>query len=331
MSDIKFITFTDVHISDINPQERRGSYRDDIIHKLKQIRAVGKKLDVDFFICAGDLFNLKAPMRNSHELTSLLIELFKSFPAPIYMTEGNHDLRNDSYEEFDKQPLNVIYKSGAMEQLRNKEVWDRDKEFSIKLRSFPFCENPILNDLPKSSDEVFSVCVLHLYSTKKGGDLFGQELFSYSEISQLNDDIFVMGHYHIDQGVETLNTYSKDQHFINVGAISRGSLSEDNISRIPKISLVTINSDKKAKIQVVKLKVRPAEEAFFIERKKKQREKIAKATEFVEKLKNELEEKETSTDNLDENIKDLKIGDNIIKKVKHYMEEADLILKGTDK
>lgn len=329
MSAIKFITFTDVHISDINPQERRGSYRDDILHKLKQIKAVGKKLNVDFFICAGDLFNLKAPMRNSHELTSMLIELFKSFPAPVYMTEGNHDLRNDSYDEFDKQPLNVIYKSGAMIQLRNKEVWDKNKEFSIKLRSFPFQENPILSDLPKSSDNDFSVCVLHLYSTKDGGDLFGQQLFSYPEIAELNDDIFVLGHYHIDQGVEKLNTYGKDQQFINVGAISRGSLSEDNINRIPKFSLVTVTPDKKAKIQVVKLKVRPAEEAFYLERKKKQKEKIERATEFVEKLKTELEDKEATTDNIDDNIKDLKIGDNIIKRVKHYMEEADLLLKGS--
>jgi DNA repair exonuclease SbcCD nuclease subunit len=329
MSDIKFITFTDVHISDINPQERRGSYRDDILHKLKQIKAVGKKLNVDFFICAGDLFNLKAPMRNSHELTSMLIELFKSFPAPVYMTEGNHDLRNDSYDEFDKQPLNVIYKSGAMIQLRSKEVWDKNKEFSIKLRSFPFQENPILSDLPKSSDNDFSVCVLHLYSTKDGGDLFGQQLFSYPEIAELNDDIFVLGHYHIDQGVEKLNTYGKDQQFINVGAISRGSLSEDNINRIPKFSLVTVTPDKKAKIQVVKLKVRPAEEAFYLERKKKQKEKIERATEFVEKLKTELEDKEATPDNIDDNIKDLKIGDNIIKRVKHYMEEADLLLKGS--
>jgi len=331
MSDIKFITFTDVHISDINPENRKGSYRDDILHKLKQIKAVGKKLNVDFFICAGDLFNLKAPMRNSHELTSLLIELFKSFPAPIYMTEGNHDLRNDSYEQFDKQPLNVLYKSGALTQLRNEEVWDRENKFSINLRSFPFVEEPNFEDIPKSKNDEFSVCVLHLYSTKKGGDLYGKKLFSYDEIAELSDDIFVLGHYHIDQGVEVIRRSSKEQHFINVGAISRGSLSEDSIKRIPKISLVTIDENKKPKIQIVKLKVRPAEEAFYIERKKKQKEKIEKAVEFVEKLKTELEEKETDIDKIDDQIKDINIGQNIIDRVKHYMDEADLILKGVNK
>jgi len=325
----KFITFTDVHISDVNPQARLGDYRQDILEKLNQIKLVGEKLNVDFFVCGGDLFNLKAPMKNSHELTGILIKLFKSFPAPVYCIEGNHDLKNDSYITFDKQPLNVIYESGALIQIGAER-----KIKNVRLRSFPFTEDPYLESTsayPRIVDDegTVSVCALHLYATKKGGSLFKTKLYSYEEISQLRDDIFILGHYHIDQGVEVLNIIGKEQHFINVGAISRGSLVEDDIGRNPKICVVTISPDKKISTQTVKLRVKPATEVFNIEEKKTEKERAKATEEFVDTLKLEVAtDTDTDKDNIQDEIDKANVDKAVVQRVKDYIDEADNYIKG---
>jgi DNA repair exonuclease SbcCD nuclease subunit len=331
MNTVKFITFTDVHVSDTNPASRLGDYREDILNKLRQIGKVGKKLGVDFYILAGDLFHFKAPMRNSHALVRMLIEIFQDFGAPIYTTEGNHDLRRDSYDNFGEQPLSVLYATGVLHQVRNEIIKINDS--TVRISGIPFTEEPDLTITPRriSHDENLQICILHLYATKKGGELFGHKLYSYDEISSLGDDIFVLGHYHVDQGIERINTNSKEQIFVNVGAISRGSLSEDEITREPKICYVSATTEKgkppTIKAQSVKLRVKPAEEVFNIEKKKSEKKEIEDAERFVGTLQKEIENMGNSVETLDEEIEKTKIEKPVIAKVKHYLTEADLKLK----
>jgi len=329
MTSIRFITFTDVHISSLNPQSRLGDYCEDILDKLKQIKLVGEKLKVDFFLFGGDLFNLKAPMRNPHSLNSKLIELFRSFPATIYATEGNHDLRFDSYGTFDDQPLNVIYKSGAMTQVRDVSLLIND--IKINIRGFPFTESPDFGSLLKANKKDYdvSICNLHVYSTPKGGNLFKHKLYSYDEIATLGDDIFLLGHYHIDQGIIKRGT--PEQMFINVGSISRGSLAEDELTRNPKIALVTVTKDNgviSTKGQAVKLNVKPAEEVFDLDKKKEEKKKIEEAEIFVEKLRTDgIEETAEGTDRVDSEMEKLKLDRVILDRVKDFLTRADVVLK----
>lgn len=328
---LKFLTFTDVHISSVNPSSRKGSYEDDIFDKLEQINAVGKKLNVDFFICAGDLFNLKAPMRNPHGLNSKLINLFKSFPAPIYMTEGNHDLRNDSYETFNEQPLNVLYASDALIQAR--DIKRTVKGITFRVRSIPFTEEPDFTTIEKSKDDVdISIFILHLYATLEGGMLFKTRLFSYHDIAPLEDDIFVLGHYHVDQGIQILKDYGKDQHFLNVGAISRGALSEEDTKRLPKICYVEVSkNDGKIVIEsnVLRLKVKPVEEAFDLVVHEREKKEQKEAQEFVTKLKSEIVDVPKG-DQISEEVNLLNLDKKILDKVNYYLNEAYLQRKSIE-
>jgi len=322
---IKFITFTDVHISSVNPSSRVGNYEQDIFEKLEQIRAVGKKVGVDFFICGGDLFNLKAPMRNPHGLNSKLINLFKSFPAPIYMTEGNHDLRNDSYETFSEQPLNVIYASDALIQAR--DIKKTTRGITYRVRSIPFQEEPDLSTIEHAKDDVdVSIFILHLYATPDGGMLFRNKLFSYKEIAKLNDDIFVLGHYHVDQGIQVLTENGKDQYFINVGALSRGSLNEDDVKRSPNIGLIEIvkEEDKiSIKHSLVHLKVKPINEIFDLVVHEREKNEQKEAQEFVSKLQTEIIDV-PKEDRILEEIKLLKLDKKVLDKVNYFLQEAYL-------
>lgn len=326
MDRISFVTFTDIHISDNSPQNRKGNYKKDILDKLRQIGMVGKKLGVDFYLCGGDLYDHKAPMRNSHSLNTELIRIFNSYGAPIYATEGNHDLRNDSYVDFESQPISVLYEGKAMIQLRNELV--EKGSLKVGLRAFPFQENPDMDNMPRASKDVdCSVCIKHIYSTPEGGTLFKHKLYSYDEIGILGDDIFLMGHYHVDQGIRVISTHGLDQHFINVGALSRGALSEDNIKRSPKICYVTITKDNgivEIKTQQVKLKVKSVEDIFDLQKKEEEKKKIQDAEDFVNKLKDSISEEESEGDSIENEIANLNIDKKIINKVKHFISEASL-------
>lgn len=329
MSEFHFITFTDVHISNTNPASRLGSYRDDIFNKLEQIKKVGEKLNIKFFLFAGDLFNLKAPMRNPHELNTLLINLFKSYPSEIYAIEGNHDLRNDSYETFSQQPLNVIYASGALKRPREEHIIVEGTK--IFLHGYNFEEEPDISEMVKAPENVdLSICMLHLYSSMEGGSLYKRKVFSYEELSELGYDIYLLGHYHIDQGIEDCSFIGKKQTFINIGAVSRGVLDEDNIKRSPKIGFITVKKeDKKVswKAQCIKLKTRPAEEIFDIEKKEEEKKKLKEAEEFVDRLKNDIEINKNQKDSIISEVNKLDIEKAVLDKIIHYINEADLSLK----
>lgn len=331
MSKIKFITFTDIHISSVNPSSRKGNFEKDILDKLEQIKDIGKEIGASFFISGGDLFNLKAPMRNPHGLNTRLINLFKTFPAPIYTTEGNHDLRQDSYETFEDQPLNVIYSSDALIQARN--IRKTVDGITFRIRSIPFEEKPDLSSIEHAGSDVdLSIFILHLYATKNGGMLFKSKLYSYEEIGDLMDDVFVLGHYHVDQGIEILTEKGKPQHFINVGAISRGTLSDEDVKRNPKIAVVTVTKDEgKISIEtsVIRLKVKSPEEVFDLvvhEREKKEQEEAKK---FIEKLKENMID--APEDNrISDEIDSMNLDKKVFDKVNYYLNEAHLKRKSID-
>lgn len=326
---IKFLTFNDVHISDTTPGSRTGNYRDDILDKLSQIKLVGKKTGVDFFLNGGDLFHFKQPMRNSHQLVNMLTRLFKTFPAPIYSTEGNHDLRYDSYDTFDQQPLSVLYENEVLTQARY--IFRDINGVKVRIRSFPFSEEPDLGALskeldPKGEEADIKICMLHLYSTPKGGTLFKHKLFSYDEIATLGDDIFLLGHYHIDQGIQKIG----NQHFINVGALSRGSLSEDNIKRKPKTAYVTVSKeDDKVVIKVVEvnLRVKPVEEIFNLEEKEEEKKKIKQAEAFVNELQSDIKNSGSSKNDVNQVVENLNIDKSILDRVRQYLVSAEDIIK----
>jgi hypothetical protein len=330
MAIVKFITFSDVHISDVNPSARVGNYKKDILDKLQQIGAAGRKLGVNFYLFAGDLFHIKAPIKNTHNLVILLTETFKKYGAPIYSTEGNHDIRG-GYTTFDEQPLQVLYSGGILKQLRSELINVNGIRFL--LRSIPFYEKGDLSipEIPIDHKEYdISACVLHIYASPKGGMLFKNKLMSYNDLAKTGDDIYVLGHYHIDQNIRVL-CKEHPQYFINLGAVSRGTTSEDNIKRDPKIGYVVVEKDDSGKItikmQAIKLKVKPVEEVFDLEEKKSEQAKIEATEEFAEKLQQDMNGVVTTTISLDDEVNKLSAEKEIIDSVRYYLDQADLALK----
>jgi hypothetical protein len=93
-------------------------------------------------------------------------------------------------------------------------------------------------------------------------------------------DVYVMGHYHKDQGIQ--------EHFgvkfVNLGSISRGALTVENINRKPKVSLIKINSQG-ISIEEFVVPHSEAKDVFDFEKKSISETKSRSMAEFFSKLK----------------------------------------------
>jgi DNA repair exonuclease SbcCD nuclease subunit len=323
MTQFTFITANDIHISDNGPRSRIDDFKSTAMDKISQTRMVCTKLKADALLMTGDLYNLKNPSKNSHSLNQALIKEFQQFPCPIYMIEGNHDLTANRIDSLDEQPLGVLFADGTLKQLRHEVM--KGLKHNISLVGIPYTDGLDLTTLkiPEKGDCVSQICLMHLYAGSKAGMLFKERLYGYEEFSRMSPDIFVFGHYHIDQGIEQV----MGKYYMNIGSVTRGSLSDEDINHHPQIGMIKISIDDLGNptydIKSIKLKVKPASEVFDLVRRQKEDTENQEIQVFVEKLSAELTNKALKSDkSIEEVLNSMDMAKKVRDKVMHYIQEA---------
>jgi DNA repair exonuclease SbcCD nuclease subunit len=309
----KAITFTDVHLADKGPLTRIDDYREAILNKLEQIRDLAIERKVDVALCAGDLFHIKTPSKNSHYLVSRTIEIFKSFPCPVYSIYGNHDISQDNISTLPKQPFYVCLKAKAFNYL-DEVFFD---EGNIRIFGMDYLAEPEYSDFNREkTSEKIQICVAHVNASSKFDDLFGERVYKYQELSKTSPDVFLFGHYHPDQGIEIHNK----KHFINVGSLSRGSLKKDELSRIPNAGYIEISDDYEVKTEKIPLNCIPASEIFDLERKRQEDEEQKEIENFINEMQDKIDTDDLN--DIEKTIKNMKFEKNIVDTALHYFEKA---------
>ncbi len=309
------ITFTDIHLADKNPSSRIDNYMEAILNKLEQARDICIERKIDVALCGGDIFHIKTPTKNSHYLVSKTIDVFKSFPCPIFSIYGNHDLRQDNISTLPKQPFYTLVKSGALTYLYD-EFFDNGK---VRIFGMDYCSFPKEEDFNKENKgEKVQICVAHVNASSKFSDLFGEKVYRYQDLQNTSPDIFVFGHYHPDQDIEICN----EKHFINVGSLSRGSLKKDELQRIPNLGYIEISDDYSIKTEKIPLKVSPPDKIFDLDMKNKEEREQEEIEKFITEMKDKLVV--NKSDNIEEKIKSLNFERTIIDKAMfYYIEKGD--------
>jgi DNA repair exonuclease SbcCD nuclease subunit len=309
----KFLTFTDVHLADKGPLSRVDDYREAILNKLEQTRDIAIERKVDLALCAGDLFHLKTPSKNSHYLVSRTIEIFKSFPCPVYSIYGNHDIYQDNKKSLPKQPFYVCLKAKAFNYL-DEVFFDNG---NIRIFGMDYLENPDYPDFSRENKgEKIQVCVAHVNASSKFDDLFGERVYKYQELANTSPDIFLFGHYHPDQGIEIHN----NKHFINVGSLSRGSLKKDELTRIPNLGYVEISDSYEIKTEKIPLNVLPADKIFDLDKKRKEDEEQKEIENFISEMKIKMDQNDLN--DIEKTIKNMSFEKTIVDKALFYLEKA---------
>jgi len=323
-----FITASDIHISDTGPRSRVDDFKATMLGKISQVRTVCDKLGADGCILAGDLYNLKQPARNSHRLNQDLIKEFKRFPCPIYMIEGNHDLTANRIDSLEEQPLGVLFADRTLIQLRHEVI---EKEgHKVSLVGVPYTDNLDLSSLkiPQKKDCIAQICVMHIYAGSKAGMLFKERLYGYDELAGLGPDIFVLGHYHVDQGIQVIPQpgFKLGKHFISLGSVSRGTLSEENLDHHPQIGMVKISVEEGSvsyNIRPIKLKVKPVSEVFDLVKREEEQKESLEIQAFVERLASEVVSEAVNSDKtMEEIIDSMQIAKVVKDRAMHFIQAA---------
>lgn len=323
MSSFKVVWSTDWHVSDHNPENRIDDYEDAVFKKLSQIRIVCERTKADLCLAGGDIFHVKTSAKVSHRLVARLIDVMKTFPCPVYTAIGNHDLSHNNLDSLPEKPLGVMFSSGAMTRL-DDHTFEKD---GVKVRIYAQHFDPKIgpeafNHLTKG-DEDHLLVVFHGYACVSGESYPGEPTFKYHDLAKLPVDDWYLGHWHIDQGIyETDN-----KNFVNIGSLTRGSLTQENIFRAPKIVVASYSKETRH-LQQVKLKVGLSSDVFNLEKKERIDKEQALINQFIHNLKAEVIVPIDGDSQIASRLEGYNLAQDVRECVLGLIEESELELRG---
>ncbi len=281
---MKALLVGDIHLNDRPPSLRTDSYTDDILLKLKHTVAAAQLLhgnnSLDAVIWAGDVFHTKAPHRTSHSLVQRVLEIGSQYPVPWFIVPGNHDLQHDRLESLDTQPLGTLFKAGTAIPLIGAHP-------ELPLYGIPFLQ--FWEDLPTymrlynehvATDprDLPYLVVTHAPIMPPGITVPYEFIASEDWATLQQSGYCYYGHIHERHGVYQTGNIT----FCNQGALSRGSLHENDLRRDPSITF--FNSDEVDPLQCFKriaIPYRPIAEVMKLTEKEVADDKVERLDEFL--------------------------------------------------
>ena len=121
------------------------------------------------------------------------------------------------------------------------------------------------------------------------------------------------GHWHKNQGVTELG----GKHIVNIGSLTRGALSEDEVNRIPEVAILRFTAEG-IDIERRQLEVEDAKDVFDIEGRVKQEARQMTVDAFVESVQATLTN--TSQKPLLEEVRQLGLLAPVEERVLAYLE-----------
>ena len=316
----KMVWSTDWHIADEAPQNRIDDYTETCFRKIGQIRSICEQHKADIALIGGDVFHVKSSSKVRHALVTRLIKEFASFPCPVYSIVGNHDISHNNIDTLPEKPLGVLFACGSLKRL-DEEVFTKDgvsvriigKHFDPKVTHKEF-------DTIQKGIEDWLCVAYHGYASLNGVSYPGEVTFKYHTLAKLPVDDWFFGHWHIDQSVMTI----QEKNFVNVGSLTRGSLTLENVTRVPKAVVCEYTKTERKMIQI-KLQVEPAENVFDIQKKNRIDKEQETIHRFITSLRTNTLDKSPSL-SIDDRVVSYHVDAHIKNKVMDLLAEAGLEL-----
>lgn len=324
MPRLSFLFRTDTHVCDRSPVSWKGDYPSEIWSNLEQVGKIAKEREITAVLDGGDYFHVKAASKNPHRLVEKTARIHRGYVCPTFEVEGNHDIAYNNLNTLPDQPLGVLFASGVFQPLREQVF--KDGDLQIRVVGVPYSPMRRLDELlqiQKKPGDTHLLAVVHGLAAKSPPsqveDFWNEPVFSYEAlVSRNGPDIWMFGHWHKDQGIETIG----GKQFVNLGALSRGALVRENLERIPKVALIEATSGNLS-VTPIPLSVAPAEDVFDLEKKAAQEKERHDIEQFVLQL---VSDGAVDPDaSIEENIRSLGFADEVRDEALRYFELVDSV------
>ena len=318
----KYLIINDVHLTNENshPASCTATYTDDLFDLLYQANELAREYSCLGIIQLGDLFHIKAPGRNSHALIQRTIKWAGSAPCPVWVVPGNHDLSNDRLESLDEgQPLGVLYDSGKVLRADQylfeiDEFRNDDKEhpiYGVPWQMYWDAEHSVADPAVKSALSDFipsdtpQLIVTHAPFFPPGANPAYEHYSTEKFAKYVNPDgranvQVIYGHIHDYHGEYVVNGV----RFANYGALSRGSLTESNLTR--EVG-VTLWDSVTGRFEFIPLQAKPAEQVFRVKEIEEVRTTQLKLDEFLQSV-GQTSIEITTVESVMDKVRALKLG-----------------------
>lgn len=228
--------YTDIHFKRTPPQSRTDDYPTAILKKLTWILNYFRKIKVDFIFDGGDLFD--RAIQSPWEIMATA-NVLKEASVPICTVAGNHPIKGN-YEAW--KPF-----SGLHTLARVLNAWDTHQNYMI-IDGYKVDVQLPLTQLTFR---------LHHIDLVRRPVMWDHVLWEDYDAGDAN--VILVSHYHPQQGV-----WQRDDGvwFVSPGAVSRGSLGEDNVCRTPAVAVIEFTKKEIKNIELIDIPCTPGEEVF---------------------------------------------------------------------
>lgn len=321
MPRLSFLYRTDTHCSDRSPSSWKGDYPAEIRSNLEQVGKLAREHQCDAVLDGGDFFHVKAASKNSHALIIETARIHSAYRCPTFSVEGNHDLQYNLLDSVAKQPIGVLYESGIFRQLRDQVITDGN--FRVRIVGVPYSAHRTAEELraiQKQPGDDFLIAIVHALAGEDPPpsvkDFFNEPVFRYDHlITKDGPDIWCFGHWHKDQGIVKMG----HKTFVNLGALSRGALVNENLHRTPKVALITFEPGV-LDVRPIEMQVAPADEVFDLVRKERMEREHRDIDQFIAKL--QADAVFDPSESIEANIQSLGFASEVKQLALDYLERA---------
>lgn len=332
-ADVVLLTCNDLHLTDVAPASRRDNYVDELFGLLDQIAQAAEKVKADAVCIAGDIFHSKDRPMGAPLLSRLIrwCGRLDSNGTAVLVIPGNHDLKYNNLATLPQQPLNVLLEGGHMQNVAAKPWWVCREHADVEVRGIPFPDAMAIDQWQTThagwqplDASMRRVVLAHCFASLRGGEVYGEPEHAYADLyAACPADVYVFGHDHSNGGVTRIVASGHDReeaYFINLGALSRGTIGYDDITRDITIGLVRIGET--VSVKQVKLKAVHASELFDLTAKAEQTEQARHIDAFIADLEATLASLD-STNPVETHLGKLTIAAEVKARMQRYIDGVE--------
>ncbi|WP_018247567.1 metallophosphoesterase [Orenia marismortui] len=277
---MKLLVLTDTHIRGTTPSRRLDDFKETLLNKLREVKEIAIEEDVDYILHGGDLFDRPD---TAPSVVNDFIKVLRTYPKPIYIVAGNHDLYGHNPETLSRTMLGILITSGIVNLVPEEPIFLKDDNglvLQLSGRNFDYSideKNTTAYTVKKDDKANYALHLIHGMLLEKP---FFESGYTLIEDVDTEADITVAGHYHIGFGVKKF----KGKYFLNPGSLVRSSADLKEIKRTPQVAIVELKDE--VKISLRKLKsAKPGKEILDRSAIEGQKFREKKLSEFIREIK----------------------------------------------